>query len=213
MSEQTDRDYPRQHIRDELDLVKENARQTSPPDQSLAAPAKRRQLVGQSDFANPYLADELLLVRDSGEIPEVALHGSIFFLSHEPTGPGIKLSPAELLLLKEMAAARYREIIRRDLQPGNRDHGSYRGLARCICNWQRLKRFCEKEGFVLESFRKEVAMALIALLREELFDIAAGRRIVSINCTALELTEFTEELGINRGDLPEGWGDICLADG
>lgn len=167
--------------------------------------------MSQPDSENPYFADELLIVRHSGEIPEVALHGAIFFLTHDPHGPGLKIGPEELLLLKEMVVARYREIIGRDLEPANRDHGSYRGLARCICNWQRLKRFCGKEGFTLEPFRKEAAIALVALLRAETFDIASARRLSSINCTARELTEFIAELGLNRGDLPEGWGDICLA--
>jgi hypothetical protein len=42
--------------------------------------------VAQPDSENPNLADELLIVRHSGEIPEVALHGSIFFLTREPNG-------------------------------------------------------------------------------------------------------------------------------
>ena len=33
------------------------------------------------------LDDELLIIRHSGEIPEVALQGSIFFLTSDPQGP------------------------------------------------------------------------------------------------------------------------------
>ena len=107
--------------------------------------------MAQADSENPHLADELLIVRHSGEIPEVALHGSIFFLTRDPDGPTIDITPAELLLLKKMVVARYREIITRDLDANNRDKGLYRGLARCICNWQRLKRFCQREDFATDS--------------------------------------------------------------
>ncbi|MEN8134030.1 MAG: hypothetical protein ABFS18_00655 [Thermodesulfobacteriota bacterium] len=168
--------------------------------------------MAQADSENPHLADELLIVRHSGEIPEVALHGSIFFLTRDPDGPTIEITPDELLLLKQMVVARYHEIINRDLGANNRDKGFYRGLARCICNWQRLKRFCLKEGFATDSLRKDIASALISFLKEEIFDIATKQRISSINCTVLELTELIEELGINAVDRPEGWRDICLAD-
>ncbi|MDF1577058.1 MAG: hypothetical protein P1P81_01290, partial [Desulfobulbales bacterium] len=111
----------------------------------------------QADCKNPHLDDELLMVRDSGEIPEVALHGSIYFLSRDPNGPGIDLAPQELRLLKEMAAARYREIIRRDLSPECRDKSHYRGVGRCIANWHRMERFCRRERLAVDAFRKEVA--------------------------------------------------------
>ena len=159
----------------------------------------------QPDDDNLHLADELLIVRHSGEIPEVALHGSIFFLTDDPDGPGIDLSPEELLLLKKMVVARYREIIARDLEPANRNKSLYRGLLRCICNWQRLKSFCQRQGFATGYLQKEVASALILFLENETFDAINNKRISSINCSALELTEFIEELGINSDDLPEGW--------
>ena len=166
----------------------------------------------QPDSENPHLPDELLIVRHSGEIPEVALHGSIFFLTRDPNGPGIEITQQELLLLKKETVARYQEIINRDLDSNNRDKSLYRGLARCIINCQRLKRFCQREGLATGSFRKEVALALISLLSKELFDIAANRRVSSINCTRIELGEFIKELGIKSKDLPEGWPAICLAD-
>jgi len=167
--------------------------------------------VAKPDPENTHLHDELLIVRHSGEIPEVALHSSIYFLTRDPDGPVIDLSQEELLLLKKMVLARYQEIINRDLDPDNRDKSLYRGLARCICNWQRLKRFCRREGFATDSFRKEIAGGIITLLNKESLDIATQKRTASINCTALELTEFLDELGINFADLPDDWGDICLA--
>ena len=168
--------------------------------------------MAQPDSENPHLPDELLIVRHSGEIPEVALHGSIFFLTRDPNGPGIEITQEELLLLKKEAVARYQEIINRDLDSNNRDKSLYRGLARCISNWQRLKRFCQREEIATGSFRKEIALSLISLLKKELLDIATCRRVSSINCTQIELGEFIKELEINSVDLPEGWPAICLAD-
>lgn len=162
-----------------------------------------------SDSENPHLPDELLIVRHSGEIPEVALHGSIYFLTRDPAGPGITLAPAELNSLKKMVVARYREIINRDLDPNNRDKTSYRGLARCLCNWQRLKLFCQKEGIATDSFRRELARALPALLEKELCESAEKQRPPAINCSVLALTEFIEELEIAAQAVPAGWQELC----
>lgn len=143
----------------------------------------------------------------------MVLHGSIFFLTCDPDGPGLVLNRDDLQHLKKMVVQRYREIIHRDLDPDNRDKTIYRGLARCLCNWQRLKRFCQREGFDdINSFRKEIASALTALLKREMADIATGDRVASLNCTAPELAWFIEELGINGPDLPDKWRNICLPD-
>ena len=88
----------------------------------------------QTESYSADFQDELLIVRHSGEIPEVALHGSLYFLSFDPDGPSLNLSPEEKLELKKMAVKRYLEIIHRDLDPENRAKGIYRGLARCIVN-------------------------------------------------------------------------------
>lgn len=163
----------------------------------------------QADCKKLHLTDELLMVRDSGEIPEVALHGSIFFLSRDPDGPGLELAREELGLLKEEAAARYREMVRRDLDPRNRDKSHYRGVARCIANWRRMQRFCRRERIAIDAFRQEVAASLIFLLKKELAETAAGQRGSSINCSADELDLFSRELGFDAGRLPEGWRQIC----
>ncbi len=74
-----------------------------------------------SDERTLLLEEELLLVRHSGEIPEVALHASVHYLTEDPEGPGLVLADEELRPLQEAALARYREIILRDLDAGNRD--------------------------------------------------------------------------------------------
>ncbi len=43
-----------------------------------------------------YLEEELLLIENSGEIPEVAYHGSLYFLREDPDGPALNLSDEDL---------------------------------------------------------------------------------------------------------------------
>lgn len=156
-----------------------------------------------------YLSEEVLIVRHSGEIPEVAYHGSVFFLTADPEGPQLLLDDRDLALLKDQVIARYRELILRDLTPANRDKSIYRGLKRCITNWQRLCRFCANEHRETTGVRTEVAAALERFLVKENKDIAAGRRTASINCTAAELDGFRKELGLAPEALPEGWQRLC----
>lgn len=158
---------------------------------------------------NPHLADELLIVRHSGEIPEVALHGSLHYLTCAPDGPQLLLSEAEVGALKMMVVERYREIISRDLEPANRDRALYRGLARAAVNWCRLEKFCRCEGLAAEVHARETRAALLRFLRQELADVAARRRLPSINCPSEELVSFAAALGLPPEELPPGWQTLC----
>jgi hypothetical protein len=151
------------------------------------------------------LADEFLLVRHSGEIPEVALHSALYYLTQDPGGPGITLAAEELDLLKDAVQERYQEIILRDLDPENRDKGLYRGLARCVANWQRLRRFCRREGRDVGEIKQEVAGALQRFIARELQDVLSGSRVSSINCSADELRLLAADLYLSADDLPDGW--------
>lgn len=158
---------------------------------------------------NPHLSDELLIVRHSGEIPEVALHGSLYFLTSAPDGPALELSVSEIAALKAMVVERYREIIGRDLDPANRDRSLYRGLARAAVNWHRLERFCRREGLALEPWRAEARGALLAFVRQEAAEVAARLRSPSINCPVAELRQFAEAVGLDPAELPLGWELLC----
>lgn len=141
------------------------------------------------------LAEEALIIRHSGEIPEIAFHGSLHYLGQDPQGPGLILTDEEISLLRREALARYREIILRDLDPENRDKSIYRGLKRCICNWQRLGKFCRRQSMaVSETLRLEVALALDLFLRREEEEVRAGLRASSINCGPEELRDFLRQL-------------------
>jgi hypothetical protein len=74
-----------------------------------------------------YIEEEVFVVQHSGEIPEVTLHESLYYLSEDDEGPGLQVKPDDVFPLKLAVVKRYRTIILRDLAPGNRDKRIYRG--------------------------------------------------------------------------------------
>ena len=151
------------------------------------------------------LAEELLIVRHSGESPEIAFHSSLYYLCEDPAGPQLTLSQKELDRLRQQAVARYREILLRDLNPENRDATIYRGLKRCIFNWERLGKFCVRQELEIETaLRLEIAEALRCFLRQEADEVRAGLRQSCLNCTREELDAFAKEIGVLPEELPEG---------
>ena len=155
------------------------------------------------------LEDELLIVRHSGEIPEIAYHATIHYLTEDPEGPGLTLTDAEVMSLQDGALARAREIVLRDLDPANRDLTIYRGIKRTIYNWQRWQDFLARLGRNDAEFRQEVRGALVAFLAQEKKDVQSGARASSINCTVEELAVIARELGCRDGELPAGWQELC----
>lgn len=157
-----------------------------------------------------FLSEELLMVRHSGEIPEIAFHSSLHFLTTDPDGPGINLTEADLALLRRQVVARYHEIMLRDLDPENRDKRIYRGVRRCIFNWERLEKFCRREALAVEeALRREIAATLVAFLLQESEEVGAGKRKSCLNCTSTELADFARALGLDPDALPEGVAALC----
>ena len=155
------------------------------------------------------LEEELLLVRHSGEIPEVALHASLHYLCEDEDGPRLQLTPAELKLLEEAALARYQEIILRDLDVVNRDLSLFRGIRRANHNWYRFVRFSDTIGRPCGEFRLKAAEALLQYLRLELEEVGSGKRLSSINCSADALLTFALAMGIDPATLPGNWASLC----
>ncbi|MBU0483789.1 MAG: hypothetical protein KKB30_04670 [Proteobacteria bacterium] len=143
------------------------------------------------------LSEEMLIIKHSGEIPEVAYHGSLYYLTADQEGPQLSLDHNDLAQLKKMVVERYCEIIRRDLTPENRDKTIYRGLARCVANWHRLVKFGQKEKIDLETIRQDTAGRLRAFLEQEVNEVQKGTRGSSINCSKKTLADFAEELGLD----------------
>jgi hypothetical protein len=155
------------------------------------------------------LEEELIIVRNSGEIPEIALHSSLFFLTEDEEGPRLRLREDELQALYQEALARAREIVLRDLDPRNRDLRIYRGVARSLVNWQRLQKFCGRISRQCPGFRETVALALLAFLDNELREVRAGKRASSVNCSAGDLEAYCRELSLEISSLPPGWAALC----
>ena len=159
---------------------------------------------------NFLLEEEIIIVRNSGEIPEIAFHGSLYYLTKDPEGPKIELNNSDLLKLKNQVVARYKEIMLRDLTPENRDKNIYRGLKRTIVNWERLCTFCDREDHHMKGVQKEIAGALLNFLHHEMADLQCGTRKSCINCAEKTLADFVKEIGIDPAKLPKGWQEICL---
>lgn len=162
-----------------------------------------------TDNKKNILSEEAFLILHSGEIPEVAYHSSIHYLTKDPEGPLLNIEPQDLISLEEAVVQRYRTIILRDLTPGNRDRSVYRGLKRCAANWRRLVNFPDKRSIDISSIRMEVADALKDFLRQEIMDVSSGKRNTCINCSYSVLTELAYGLGLSRDDLPTRVEMLC----
>ena len=156
-----------------------------------------------------YLADEAFMILHSGEIPEVTLHSSLYYLTEDPEGPGLDLRPEDIFPLRQAVVKRYRTIILRDLAPENRDKRIYRGVGRCTVNWQRLLKFCSREGLDCATVRVEIAEALQKFLQQELADMQSRTRSPCINCSCTTIENLAYSLGLSPADLPAGWQAMC----
>ena len=149
------------------------------------------------------------VVRHSGEIPEVVLCSSLYYLAEDRNGPCGELNDAQIRRLVEAAELRYREIVLRDLSHEKRGTPEYRGIKRSIINWDRYETFCKRQRVDPTFLRHETAAALLIFLAEEVADVLGGGRASSINCTFAELCTFAAQLGLRSSILPEGTADIC----
>ena len=156
------------------------------------------------------LEEEVLIVRHAGEIPEIAFHSSIYYLTKDEEGPGLALDSEDLNLLRAQVVARYREIMLRDLDPENRDKSIYRGVKRCIFNWERLGKFLKRERLAREAaLKEEIARTLCRFLEQECSEVREGTRRSCLNCTWPELVEFAASLGIEQKMLPADLPGYC----
>ena len=159
-----------------------------------------------------YIEEEAFMIVHSGEIPEVTLQSSLHYLTEDPEGPGLELNGGDIIPLKQAVVERYRAIILRDLDPGNRDKRIYRGLARCRVNWQRLRKFCAGENIDFAGIQAEAAEALQYFLQQEVLDVKGGKRSSCINCSREDIYSLSESLGLSSADLPQGWQELCPED-
>ncbi|MBW6521220.1 MAG: hypothetical protein K0A99_09475 [Desulfoarculaceae bacterium] len=128
-----------------------------------------------------FLEEEWLMVRHSGEIPEIAFHSALYFLTDDPDGPRLQLSVEEIESLQDAAITRYQEIIMRDLCYEKRKLSSYRGVRRAIFNWHRFVTFCERQdAAAYASPRPEMVRYRSLLGRLESDRIATGEAFLHL---------------------------------
>ncbi len=155
------------------------------------------------------LGDEWLIVRHSGEIPEITYHSSLYFLTEDSDGPRLVLTEAELQHLRDAAVQRYHEIVLRDIIIENFHKTIYRGVRRALYNWYRCKIFVQRQSIPCDSFQKTAAKQLLEFLEQGV--AAAGKDLpqIFINCSAAQLYELAGELGITTDQLPPGIREYC----
>lgn len=156
-----------------------------------------------------HIENEWFVVRHSGEIPEIAYHSSIYFLTDHPDGPGLDLSESDYAILQEAACDRFREIILRDLLPENRDTSIYRGIKRSIVNYNRFQKFCQRQGLDEHWFTAEIGVSLLQFLEIEAMDVAGGLRKSVVNCSFQELKWFAAEIGVMSETITDDYARLC----
>jgi hypothetical protein len=151
--------------------------------------------------------DEILIIENGGEMPEVTFHGCLYFLGSDPDGPQLTLGHHEMQLLKLAVVEGYCKIIRRDLTLANRAQGTYRGLARSLVNIQRLRRFCHREGLELQmdTAMVELCEQLHDFMVGEYADVTLHQRPTCINCSFDDLGRLFVLTGFDSSRLPTGW--------
>jgi len=154
--------------------------------------------------------DEILIIENGGEMPEVTFHGCLYYLGMDPDGPQFALGHQEINRLKLAVVEGYRKIIVRDLTPENRGKGHYRGPARSIVNLQRLRRFCQREELDATSVVAEVCERLQNFIVVEYADVSTERRKTCINCSVADLEKLFVQIGFDSSGLPAGWQGIVL---
>ena len=158
------------------------------------------------------LADEWLIVRHSGEIPEITFHSSLYYLTEDNEGPKLSLTETELQYLKDGAVQQYQEIILRDMTIENFHKSIYRGLRRVLYNWQRYKSFLERQKIIPDSFQSVAGNALVLFIEHGMAEAGGSLPEQFINCTIKELNELIEEMGIATERISSTVWQFCVLD-
>ncbi len=145
------------------------------------------------------IIEEAEIIKDSGEIPEVAYWNSLYYLEEDPEGPKFTLTPEEKRFLKRAVIARYLFIIKRDLTFENIGKPFYRGLTRAAINWKRLCTFLKKEGFSTEA----PSLLVLEDLRRFLRQVAPKPEIITLDLE--EIKDFLKALSFPPETFLKAW--------
>jgi len=148
------------------------------------------------------IEEEREIIAHAGELPEVAFHASLYFLTEDPEGPHLVLTSEEIAFLKEGVIEGYKRIILRDLNPKMRGETVFRGMERAITNYKRLKRFAEKERIDISNLIPELAQAFTIYMQTEIEDpYLKIHSLRTVNCSKEDWEWFVKELNLNPSRL------------
>ena len=143
------------------------------------------------------LENEWYVVRYSGEIPEIAYHSALYYLTRSKNGPKLTLNNEQLEWLRGAAVRRYEEIIIRDLLHENVSKPIYRGLARSAANYERFLKFCRRQNLPFSQVKRKISSALLRFLEVELSSERTPMVHLVYNCSYRQLVDFVSELGLS----------------
>ncbi|MDR0476673.1 MAG: hypothetical protein LBH14_01855 [Desulfobulbaceae bacterium] len=155
----------------------------------------------------PEVEDEWYAVRHSGEIPEIALHSALHYLSEAEDGPRLTLGRQEIRHLQQAAALRFREIVLRDMLWENLGKPIARGLGRSVLNFRRYENFLARLGLTDRRFRHQAAITLVIFLVREWSARRHGAIAHDPGFVVEELLAFAETLAV-----PVAPFALCLAE-
>jgi hypothetical protein len=161
--------------------------------------------MGEDVSRQELIAEEIFMLTDGGEMPEVAFHSAVYYLAEDKDGPALELGEEDVALLKEAVVQRYTAIILRDLCPENKHTAIFRGLKRSAVNWQRLVSYAERENIDLTAIQIQVAQALLNFLQHEYDAVICRGEICCVNCSQERLGDYAKSLGVVLEREIEQW--------
>ena len=157
----------------------------------------------------PWLEDEVIMLENSGEMPEVVLAESLHHL-----GP---LPPLDEDILRAATVRGYLKIIARDLDHANLGRLAFRGLDRAEQNLTRLQYFLQRLGWppppeALPNLADRLAVFLkaegVALAQGRAYAGATREQVQGVaRLVGLDLSPFQEILTrLDTLPAPDFWG-------
>ena len=148
------------------------------------------------------VVQEKEIIAHAGELPEVAFYSSFYFLTEDPEGPHLLLTPPEISFLKKGVIEGYKRIVLRDLNPKMKARDEFRSIERAIINFKRLKRYAYKEKFDISEIIPQIAKALAVYMKVELEDVYLEEHSLrTVNCKKEDWGWFLKELHLENSFL------------
>lgn len=154
------------------------------------------------------ISDEVFMLSNGGEMPEVAFHSAVYYLTKDEDGPGLELREEDVAILKDAVIQRYTVIVLRDLCPETKTKSIYRGLERSAVNWQRLKLYAERENIEISSIQIQVGQALLNFLKHEHDAVVCRGEVCCVNCSPERLGAYAKSLGVVLESEVAQWREI-----